>query len=87
MNHKAIVERLDVLISLLIPRFDSSKYQERGVQLDVPRLCDYENTADDMVRQLKKTRNRIDVNLSKLRAKGLIRSVTKNGQTVYVRLG
>ena len=86
MNEKTIVERLDVLISLMIPSFDSSKYEERGVQLDVLELCNFENTVEDMVKKLKKTRNRIDVNLSKLRSKGLIRSVPKNDKTVYVRI-
>lgn len=86
MSEKEIVERLDVLISLTIPRFIESNYQEKGVQVDILKLCDFENTSDDMARKLKKSRNRIDVNLSKLRSKGLIKSVLKNGTTVYVRL-
>jgi len=86
MSEKEIVERLEVLITLMIPPFNEGKYQEKGLQLDILRVCDFENTVEDMERKLKKSRNIINVNLSRLRSKGLIRSASKDGSIVYLRL-
>lgn len=84
LNH--IVGRLDVLISLNLPPFKKENYAFSGVKLAVIELCDYEHTAKDMVKELKKSRNQIDVTLSWLRSRGLVRSVAKAGKTYYVRV-
>ena len=84
--NKNLLEKLDTIISLMIPRFDVSHYDLKGLPLEVLKLCDYDNTVQDMIKKLKKGRGQIDNSLSKLRAKGLIKSINKNDTTVYVRL-
>ena len=86
MNNQEVVERLDILISLMVPAFNSSKYQIKGVGLDILRLADGNNTVEDMVKKLKKPRTVIDPLLSKLRSQDLIKSVSKNSKTYYIRL-
>jgi Fic family protein len=83
---RQLIERIDILVSLNIPPYSEGKYPVKGIANDLLKLCDAENTAQDMVKKTGKTRNQIDVNLTKLRNKGLIRSVTKDKKTYYVRL-
>jgi predicted DNA-binding protein (UPF0251 family) len=85
MKENEILNRLDTLISLLIPGIDEKNYEIKGLGLEILRLCDYEHTVSDMTKKLKKSRNQIDSNLSKLRSKGMIKSVIKNNETVYIR--
>ncbi|HEY5748606.1 MAG TPA: hypothetical protein VIU12_21195 [Chryseolinea sp.] len=85
-NKPEIVERLDILISLMIPRFNKDKYQLKGLPLDVLELCDAEKTVENMVKTLKKSRPLINNALSKLRSQGLIKSISKNSKTYYIRL-
>jgi predicted transcriptional regulator len=81
-----IVERLDIVISLLIPPYEEAKYPIKGLALEILQLCDLQNSSTDIVKKLKKPRTAIDNNLSKLRALGLIRSVPKNSGTYHMRL-
>lgn len=81
-----IIERLDTLIYLLMPRFDRVKYSIRGLGLDVLELCDAEHTVESMVKILKKSRPSIDNTLSKLRSQNLIKSISRNSKTYYIRL-
>lgn len=81
-----IVERLDVLISLSLPRFKKESYDFSGVKIDVLELCDYEHTVNDMVKELNKSTNQINVTLSWLRSRGLMKSVEKGGKTYYIRV-
>lgn len=83
---KVILEKLDIIISLMIPSFSNNNHDLKGLALDVLKLCDYENTVTDMVKKLRKGRPQIDNSLSKLRGMGLIKTVQKNESTVYVRL-
>ncbi len=85
-NKPEIVERLDILISLMIPRFSRDNYELKGLPLDVLELCNAENTVENMVKALKKTRPLIDNALSKLRSQGLVKSISKNSKTYYIRL-
>jgi hypothetical protein len=86
MNNQEVVERLDILISLMIPQFKPDKYQIKGLGLDVLKLADAEHSVEDMVKKLKKPRTVIDPILSKLRTQGLIKSISKNSKTFYIRL-
>ena len=86
MNNQEVVERLDILISLMIPQFESNKYQIKGLGLDILKLADAEHSIEDMVKKLKKPRTIIDPLLSKLRAQGLVKSISKNSKTFYIRL-
>ena len=81
-----IAERLDILISLLIPPFNENKYGFNGLALDVLRYCDAQHTVDEIVKALKQKKNAVEKALTKLRGLGLMRSVTKDGKIYYVRL-
>jgi hypothetical protein len=84
--NKDVVERLDILISLMIPHFSEEKYDIKGLGLDILRLSDGDHSIEEMVKKLKKGRNLIDPVLSKLRSKGLIKSIIKDSKTYYIRL-
>jgi len=86
MSDQEVIERLDVLISLLIPKFDESKYPLKGLAIEILKLANAENTVEDMVKKLAKNRAVIDNAISKLRSIGLIKSISKNGKTYYIRL-
>lgn len=86
MNNQEVVERLDILISLLLPKFDASKYPVKGLGLDILHLCDAEHTVKDIMKKLKKERPIIDQTISKLRSQGLLKSIVKNSETYYIRL-
>jgi hypothetical protein len=85
-NNQEIIERLDILISLMIPRFDKDKYKLKGLALDVLELCDGESAVETMMKSLKKSRPLIDNALSKLRSQGLIKSISKKSKIYYIRL-
>jgi hypothetical protein len=86
MNTPEVIERLDILISLLLPKYDESIYPVKGLGVEILRLADADNTVEDMVKKLKKTRPVIDNTISKLRSLGLIKSISKNNKTYYIRL-
>jgi hypothetical protein len=86
MNNQEMVERLDILISLLLPKFSESKYPIKGIGVEILRLADADHSVEEMMKKLKKSRPVIDNTISKLRSLGLIKSITKNGKTYYVRL-
>jgi hypothetical protein len=81
-----IVDRLDTIISLLLPKFDQNSYDFKGIKLDVIKLCDYNNTIQDMMKKLSKPRQRIDDSLSILRKEGFIKTIKKGDDNVYIRL-
>lgn len=81
-----IVERLDILIALMIPPFNESRYPMKGLAVEVLRYCDSHHTVDHIVTALKEKKNAVEKALTKLRGLGLIRSVTKGGRVYYVRL-
>jgi DNA-binding transcriptional ArsR family regulator len=86
MDGKKIIERMDTIVSLLIPAFDATNYSVKGLKLDILRLCDYEHTVQDIVKKLKKSKSQIENELSNLRALDLIKSLVKDKKTVYARL-
>jgi len=86
MSEQDIIDRMDAILTLLIPPFDKNKYDLKGISLEVLRLCDYEHTVNDMVKKTKKSRPQIDNALSKLRKEGYIKTIVKGGNNVYLRL-
>lgn len=86
MNNLEAIERLDILIALMIPKFDENKYPVKGLGIEILKLADAENTVEDIMKKLKKTRPVIDNTISKLRSMGLIKSISKNNKTYYIRL-
>jgi len=86
MNNQEVVERLDILISLMIPKFDENKYPLKGLGVEILKLADADNTVEDMMKKLGKGRPVIDNAISKLRSLGLVKSISKNNKTYYIRL-
>ncbi len=81
---KILIEQNEVLIQLSIPRYvRPEKVTDESRALG---LCDFQHTRKEIVRKLGKPQGRVDVILNGLRKAGRIRSVTKEGQTYYVRL-
>ena len=83
---KQLIGRLDVLIKLNIQSYSEENYPYTGLSAEILKLCDYENSRDDIMRKLNKTGKGIDPVITKLRKAGLILSVMKNNKTYYVRL-
>ena len=86
MNNQEVIDRLDILISLMLPKFDETKYSVKGLGVEILRLADADNTVEDIMKKLKKSRPVVDNTISKLRALGLIKSISKDSKTYYIRL-
>ena len=54
MNNQEVAERLDILISLLLPKFSEEKYPVKGLGVEIMRLADAEHTVEDIMKKLKK---------------------------------
>ena len=67
------LETLITLTKLIIPKHKPTEEEKK-----IFELCNKKNTASDMVRITKKTRNAVDIILTNLRGKVLIKSVTLN---------
>ena len=78
-----IVVRLNMLIELSMPPLKTEGLGKTEVK--VLEMCDMQNTAKDMMKKLRKTRNAIDGALHNLRTKRLIRSIKVGKKTYYVR--
>jgi DNA-binding MarR family transcriptional regulator len=82
-----ISEKLDIIISLMIPPFSEEKYDLKGdTQLAVLKLCDLNHTQKDISKKLGKTKKSIERAIQKLMAANLIKSVHKDNEVVYLRL-
>ncbi len=73
---KNIDDKLDVLISLT--RLIAPKQKPTDEEKKIFELCNKKHTASDMVEITKKTRNAVDIILTNLRSKVLIKSITLN---------
>jgi len=79
-----IEEKLDILINLQkrgLPKPSVGREEKKIFQ-----LCDRKHTVEDMVRETGKTKNNVNVILSRLRDKGLIRSTEVKNATVYEKI-
>jgi biotin operon repressor len=81
---KNIEDRLDTLIN--IQRATMPKPKIGKEERKVMKLCDRKHTIEDIMIKTGKTRNNVNVMLSRLRDKGLIRSVAIKGRLVYERI-
>jgi len=81
---KSIEDRLEILISVqkaTMPKPSVGKEEKKVV-----KLCDKKHTAEEIAKETGKTENNVNVILSRLRDKGLIKSVEIKGRTVYERI-
>jgi transcription initiation factor IIE alpha subunit len=81
---KSIDGKLEILINLqkrVLPEPTIGKEEKK-----VLKLCDKKHTIDDIVKETGKTENNVNVILSRLREKGLIRSVETKNNIVYEKI-
>jgi hypothetical protein len=83
---ESLCDRLDLVISLLMPAAVRNSDQPKGLALDILKLCDYDHTTEDIRKAVNKTATHVLKELSLLRSKGMIRTVQRNGRQVHVRL-
>jgi DNA-binding transcriptional ArsR family regulator len=82
----AILERLEALVHLLLPSMSGYGLPEKGDKYAVLSLCDYAHTREDIKNSLGKSQNRVDVVLNSLRKDSLIKSASRDGKIMYVRV-
>jgi len=88
---KSIDDKLDTLTTLT--RLIAPKQKPTKEEQKILELCNRKNTVADMVTKTKKKRNAVEVTLSNLRNKGIVKSTTLNEKdpstkkfkVVYVR--
>jgi len=88
---KNIDDKLDTLI--ILTRLITPKQKPTAEEKKILELCNRKNTVSDMIQKTQKKRNTIEVALSSLRSKDLIKSSTlsekdpstKKSKVVYVR--
>jgi len=81
---KNIEKKLDVLIKI-----QKSMAPEPKITPDEKKILKYCNskyTVNEIVEKTKKTKGTIEVELSKLRSKGMIKSVRAKGKIVYSKV-
>lgn len=71
---RSIDNKLDTLVDLT--RLIAPKQKPTDEEKKILELCNKKNTASDMVQITKKTRNAVDIILTNLRDKVLIKSIT-----------
>lgn len=81
---KRIEEKLEILINL--QKVAMPKPKVTTEEKKILKLCDKKHTAEEIAKGTGKTENNVNVILSRLRDKGLIKSVEIKGRTVYEKI-
>lgn len=81
---KRIEEKLEILINL--QKIALPKPKVTIEEKKVLKLCDKKHTAEEIAKETGKTENNVNVMLSHLRDKGLIKSAEVRGRTVYEKI-
>lgn len=81
---KNIEDKLTILVN--VQKASVKQPELTNEEKIILKMCNGKNTVPDMVKSTNKTRNSIDITLSRLRKKGIIKSTSINKKTVYVRL-
>lgn len=81
---KRIEEKLETLINL--QKVAMPKPKVTAEEKKVLKLCDKKHTAEEIAKETGKTENNVNVTLSRLRDKGLIKSAEVRGRTVYEKI-
>ena len=81
-----IIEKLNMLLQATISAKPIPSDIQGETQVDVLKLCDLENSPEDMMKKLKKSRTAIDNALLKLRKMDAIKSHNSGNKIVYMRL-
>ncbi len=78
---RSIDEKLEILIALQKRALPKAKVGEE--ENKVLQLCDKKHVISDIAKETGKTENNVKVILSRLKDKGLIRSLEMKGSIVY----
>ena len=70
----------------MIPPAQPSTVKLGKLEQAVYNLCDMHHTRSDIASTIEKTLNDVDVTLNRLRKKGLVKPITIDDRTCYVRL-
>ena len=81
---KNIEDKLTILVN--VQKASVKQPELTNEEKIILKMCNGKNTVLDMVKSTNKTRNSIDITLSRLRKKGIIKSTSINKKTAYVRL-
>jgi len=83
-----VLKNIDTKLSILISLQKSSvKPSTLGKEeKSILKLCNNKNSVEDMTKATNKTRKNVEVTLSHLKKKGLIRSTIINKKMVYVKI-
>jgi hypothetical protein len=81
----AIVERLDMLLICLVPPLADPKGELGKVESAILGFCDMQHTCEDIAARIGKSKHHVEVTVSTLRKKGMVRNVKTNGRLVYLR--
>lgn len=84
----SILKSIDMKLDILIAKQKSSlpAYKPTPSEEEILKLCNSKNTIKEIIEKTKKNRNQVDVTLSKLRNKGLIKSTTIKEKLVYKKI-
>jgi biotin operon repressor len=81
---KGIEEKLGILINL--QKVAMPKPKVTTEEKKILKLCDKKHTAEEIAKETGKTENNVNVTLSRLRDKGIIKSAEAKGRTVYEKI-
>ena len=81
---KSMDMKLDLMVKVL--KVSMPKPKITPEERKILKLCDKKHTIDDIVQKIGKTRNSIDIILTQLRSKAIIKSVKIKGKLVYGRI-
>jgi len=81
---KSIESKLETLI--ILQKAVTPKPKLGDEQKKILQLCDKKHTIEDIAKETGKTTNNVKSTLSKLRKKGLIKSVKLKDKVVYERI-
>jgi DNA-binding transcriptional ArsR family regulator len=81
---KSIEEKLEILINL--QKVAMPKPKVTTEEKKILKLCDKKHTAEEIAKETGKTENNVNVTLSRLRDKGLIKSAEVKDRTVYEKI-
>ena len=81
-----VVHRLDTLIAVIMPSAGESGDVVSRLAADILRLCDYEHETNDIRKAVGKSLSHVNKELSLLRKRGLITTVSRGSRQVHVRI-
>lgn len=80
----SIEQKLSILIAL--QKLSIKRPEVSGEEKIILNLCNMKNSVEDIIKTTNKTRTNVEVTLSHLKKKGLIKSTKINNKVVYGKI-